>query len=227
VVFRAIKPMLPKRLNVSLAGDKVHKLAELVMLDCPEAVYRYLVSHWKHPAEELVIGASEPETILQRPQDWPALPSLEERMMYLDQMTYLPDDILVKVDRAAMGVSLETRVPLLDHRVVEFAWRLPLHMKIRNGQGKWLLRQVLYQYVPQALIERPKMGFGVPLDRWLRGPLRDWAEDLLSETRLEREGFFHPAPIREKWAEHLSGRRNWAYYLWDVLMFQAWLDGLK
>jgi asparagine synthase (glutamine-hydrolysing) len=226
-VFRAFKPLLPQRLQVSLAGDKVHKLAELVMLDSPEAVYRYLVSHWKHPAEELVIGASEPETILQRPQDWPALASLEERMMYLDQMTYLPDDILVKVDRAAMGVSLETRVPLLDHRVVEFAWRLPLHMKIRNGQGKWLLRQVLYQYVPHTLIERPKMGFGVPLDRWLRGPLKAWAEDLLSETRLKREGFFHPAPIREKWAEHFSGRRNWAYYLWDVLMFQAWLDGLK
>ncbi len=223
-VFRVFKPMLPKRLDVSLAGDKVHKLAELVTLDSPEAVYRYLVSHWKHPAEDVVIGAREPETILQRPQDWPELPWLEERMMYLDQMTYLPDDILVKVDRAAMGVSLETRVPLLDHRIVEFAWRLPLHMKIRHGQGKWLLRQVLYKYVPQNLIERPKMGFGVPLDQWLRGPLKAWAEELLSETRLRREGYFQPAPIRDKWAEHLSGRRNWAYYLWDVLMFQAWLE---
>jgi asparagine synthetase B (glutamine-hydrolysing) len=121
------------------------------------------------------------------------------------------------------GIDRDALALYLRHNVVEFAWRLPLHMKIRNGQGKWLLRQLLYQYVPHSLIERPKMGFGVPLDRWLRGPLRDWAEDLLSHERLTREGFFHPAPIREKWAEHLSGRRNWAYYLWDVLMFQAWL----
>jgi len=228
-VFALFGPLLPRRLRVKLAGDKMHKLAELVGLDSLEAMYRYLVSHWKHPAEELVIGATEPETILSRRADWPAdlaagRRPFEEVMMFLDQLTYLSDDILVKVDRAAMGVSLETRVPLLDHRVVEFTWRVPLSMKIRDGQSKWLLRQVLYKYVPKELIERPKMGFGVPLDQWLRGPLREWTEDLLSEARLKREGYLDPRPVRKKLQEHLSGRRNWAYYLWDVLMFEAWLE---
>ena len=208
-------------------GDKVHRGAGVMASRTAGELYHRMVSNWQDPAS-VVLGGQEPATVLTG--EAPALAGLSnvERMMVLDMLTYLPDDILTKVDRAAMGVSLETRVPFLDHRVVEFAWQLPLHYKLRPENGslttKWALRQLLYRHVPQTLIERPKMGFGVPIDSWLRGPLRDWAEDLLGEQRLRREGYFNPAPIRQKWAEHLSGQRNWQSPLWSVLMFQAWLE---
>ena len=212
--------------RVGRGSSKIWKGVEILGAPNPESAYRWLVSHCRNPSD-LVIGATEPPTVLTDCTVWPDLSDFEHRMMYLDTMSYLPDDILVKVDRAAMSVSLETRMPFLDHRVVEFAWRLPLPMKIRNGRGKWILRELLYKYVPEKLIERPKMGFGVPIDSWLRVPLRDWVEALLDETRLRQEGFFNPAPIRQKWAEHLNGRSNWQYHLWDVLMFQAWLEASR
>jgi asparagine synthase (glutamine-hydrolysing) len=216
--------LIPPRWRISEAGEKIRKIAEILSADSPEAVYLDLVSHWKEPAS-IVRGAAEPPTLLTSRESWACLPDYTAWMMYMDLVTYLPDDILVKVDRASMGVSLEARVPYLDdHRVVEYAWRLPLRMKMRNGQGKWLLRQVLYQYVPRQMIERPKKGFGVPIDAWLKGPLRGWAESLLGERRLKDEGFFNPKPIRQKWQEHLTGKHNWQYHLWDILMFEAWLE---
>jgi asparagine synthase (glutamine-hydrolysing) len=219
-------PLLPRHLRVSQSADKARLLAEILAVPSADALYRRLVSHWKYP-EVLVSNTREPPTALTDPVRCAYLADYTERMMFADMVSYLPDDILAKVDRASMGVGLEARVPLLDHRVVEFAWRLPLDLKIREGQGKWLLRQVLYRYVPKELIERPKMGFGVPIEHWLRGPLRDWAEELLDERRLKQEGFFDPTPIRQKWAEHLSGQRAGHYCLWDVLMFQAWNEYSK
>ena len=210
-------------LSMTRIGDKLHKGAVVLGSRSVADLYRGMVSHWSDPAS-VVLGATEHASVLTGFA--PNLQGLSdvERMMALDMLSYLPDDILVKVDRAAMGVSLETRVPFLDHRVVELAWSLPMNFKLRYGVTKWPLRQVLYRHVPRELIERPKMGFGVPIDQWLRGPLRDWAETLLSESRLRQEGFFDPSPIRRKWSEHLSGVRNWQYHLWDVLMFQAWLE---
>jgi asparagine synthase (glutamine-hydrolysing) len=156
-----------------------------------------------------------------------SIPGLVDRMMYFDTIAYLPDNILVKVDRAAMAVSLETRIPILDHRVVEFAWRLPRSLKFRNGLGKWLLRQVLYKYVPREMVERPKMGFSVPLAVWLRGPLRDWVENLIDPTRLKREGFFDYELIGKRWQQHKSGAVDWGDALWTVIMFQSWLGSQR
>jgi asparagine synthase (glutamine-hydrolysing) len=221
-----MKPLLPSSFHLATPGDKAQKLADVLMLDSGEDLFKRLTSHWDDPTS-LVIGSTEPPTRISDENQWPQTTSLEDWMMAMDAQTYMPDDILVKVDRAAMANSLETRVPMLNHHLVQFALTLPLDLKIKAGQGKWILRQVLYKYVPKELIERPKMGFGVPLDSWLRGPLRDWAEQLLSESRLTNEGYLHARPIRTMWQEHLSGKRNWQHKLWDVLMFQAWLEASR
>jgi len=187
-----------------------------------EGQYRQLISRWEHPLELVPNATEEYVTIHSDQQLHIDFPDPITRMQYCDMMTHLPDDILAKVDRASMGVSLEVRVPILDHRVVEFAWSVPFHMKIREGQSKWLLRQLLHQYVPPHLFERPKMGFGIPIGQWLRGPLREWAEDLLSEHSLKRDGILNPAPIRKRWEEHLSGTHDRTRSLWTIMMFQTW-----
>lgn len=214
--------LIPGRRRHALIGDKLHKGARVLASRTVDNLYLGMVSHLADPAT-WVINGREPVTQLTGNHAGLAGLNAVERMMALDAASYLPDDILVKVDRAAMGVSLEGRVPFLDHRVVEFAWSLPLEYKLKDGQTKWPLRQVLYRHVPRQLVERPKMGFGIPLHDWLRGPLKAWAEAALDEKRLREEGYFRPEPIREKWHEHLSGKRNWAYLLWNILMFQAWL----
>lgn len=218
--------IIPGGKSYASLGDKIHKGAGVLASNDSGQLYLSMVSQITNPAEWVIKGI-EPSTKLIN--NSPLLTEFNdiEQMMLLDTISYLPDDILTKVDRAAMGVSLEGRVPFLDHRIFEFAWTLPLDYKFRDGQTKWPLRQLLYRYVPKELIERPKMGFGVPIGDWLRGPLRDWAENLLSEDRLRQEGYFYPGIIRAKWAEHLSGKRNWQSQLWTVLMFQAWLENEK
>ena len=214
---------VPRSVRPPLIGDNIHKLASLLPLTDEDAVYRRLVSQWDEP-DKLVPGGREPQGILWDSPLRHDFMDFTERMQFLDTVTYLPDDILTKVDRASMAVGLEARVPLLDHRVVEFAWRLPPAMKVRGGKGKWLLRQVLGAYVPERLTDRPKMGFGVPIGRWMRGALREWTEGLLAEDRLRQGGYLEPAPIRKAWAEHLSGRRNHQHRLWAVLMFESWRE---
>jgi asparagine synthase (glutamine-hydrolysing) len=220
-LFHLLRPVIPN--SIRQPGDKAHKLAAYLAADSREKLYLCALSHWEDPAA-VVLNSREPNTVIQSISELTWLPSLDDVMMLADLMNYLPDDVLTNVDRASMAVGLEARVPLLDHRVVEFAWKLPQAYKIRGGTGKWILRQVLAKYIPQELIDWPKMGFTVPIAGWLRGPLREWAEDLLGESILVRHGLLESRAIREKWKEHLSGVRNWQHLLWGVLMFQDWFS---
>lgn len=223
----ALGTVVPGKQQVARLGDKAHKLAHrLKNVNSLDDLYRSLVSEW--PADSgVVVGAKRLPTRLDDGGVVAGIIESEHRMMLWDSLTYLPDDILCKVDRAAMGVSLETRVPFLDHRVAELAWRLPLGMKIRDGQGKWALRQVLYRHVPRELIERPKAGFAIPIGQWLLGPLRDWAEALLAPDRLRVQGLLNVELISTVWRQHLAGTHDWTPRLWAVLMLQAWLEEAK
>jgi asparagine synthase (glutamine-hydrolysing) len=212
--------VVPNKMRPRLAGDKIHKLARVLPEDSI-GFYRQLITQWPATAS-LVHGAGEHDDSLYSKATKDQFPDDVSWMQYLDMRTFLPDDILTKVDRASMAVALEVRVPLLDHRIVELSWRLPSRLKTRRGTGKWLLRQIAYKYVPSRLLERPKMGFAVPIDQWLRGPLKDWAADLLAEPAVNGSGLLQRAPIVEKWHEHQSGARNWQNFLWNVLMFEAW-----
>jgi len=213
---------LPKWPMLHNPGHKIHRLAELLRANTQEALYHKVISYWDEESPVVIGGHARP-TAFADPQQWACGLNFIESMMFLDLTNYLPDDIMVKVDRASMGVSLETRAPYLDHRLIEFVWRLPLAMKIRGAETKWILRQLLQRYIPTDLIKRPKMGFAVPVEHWLRGPLKNWTLDLLDPQRLKREGFLNAEPIEEKWREHLSKKRNWAHYLWNILMFESWL----
>ena len=220
--FSWLAPIIMRygRSGVSI-GDSLYKWSQAI--ESPESLYLKEVSSWKRPSH-LVLRSAEPTTVLTDKSRWLDGADFLQRMMFIDLLTYLPDDILVKVDRASMGVSLETRLPFLDHRIIEFVWKLPMGFRVNEGQTKRLLRKILYKYVPRELIERPKSGFSVPLADWLRGPLRDWAEALLDQRRLDEEGFLNSTLIHRTWREHLSNHLDWSHHLWYVLMFQAWLQ---
>jgi asparagine synthase (glutamine-hydrolysing) len=222
--YGKIEGILPQKMKVSLPTEKFYKLARaLRATSSPLAIYKRIVSIM-HTPEELVISGNELTTTLDSETLWQEIDNIVLTMVYLDLMAYHPDDILQKVDRAAMAISLETRVPYLDHDLVEFIMRLPLEMKICNGSSKWILRQVLYRYLPQELMERPKMGFAVPVGDWIKGSMRNWTEDLIAQSRIEQEGYFNTQAVGEMWQQHLSGRFNRTHELWNILMFQSWLE---
>ena len=222
-LYHIVSAALPQTLRLRQAGVKIHKLGEIIQEQSPDLIYRSLVSQWKSPGE-IIPGSKENETFLTKELGGISERDIEQRMMFLDGLTYLPDDLLVKVDRAAMGTSLETRIPFLDHRVVELAWRLPLEMKIKSGVGKKPIRKILENHLPRELFDRPKMGFAIPVGDWLRGSLRDWAEDLLSEKQLGDSNVFDVSKIRRVWARHLTEGSGLAYQLWTVLIYQSWRE---
>jgi asparagine synthase (glutamine-hydrolysing) len=223
VYNRVMEPFRPTPQGKEPNGQRLHRLADYARSRNIEEMHRKLVSWWRFP-DTAVIGGESPPSILA--DHLPPRGDLgdTERMMQLDMLAYMPDDILCKVDRATMAVALESRAPMLDHRVVEFAWGLPLDLKIREGRSKWVLREVLYRHVPREMMERPKMGFEVPIGLWLRGGLRAWAGDLLARDRLARDGVLAPDLIGQMWDQHLKGSHNWGLQLWNVLMFLAWAE---
>jgi asparagine synthase (glutamine-hydrolysing) len=225
-VFEHAGPVLPKNWHARMPGYKVHKLAGLLRSTDAHNMYARMSSHWFNP-ESVVLGTAVRTSMHPMNGEWLEFGNFGQQAMYLDTTSYLPNDILVKLDRATMVFGLEGRAPFLDPRILEFAWSLPREMKVQQNEGKWILRQILDRYVPRQLVDRPKMGFGIPLDSWLRGPMRDWAEALLDEHRLRHEGFFNPEAVRQKWNQHISGHGAWQYHLWDILMFQLWLQHQK
>jgi asparagine synthase (glutamine-hydrolysing) len=221
--INSVRKFISQSMGIAHISDKLDKIADIMSGRTADEMYQLLISQWANPSQ-LVIDAIEPTTVFTDETRKPHADCFIHQMMALDLLTYLPDNNLCKIDRAAMSVSLETRLPLLEHHVVQFAWSLPMNFKLRKGVAKWPLRQILYKYVPRKLIERPKRGFSIPIDSWLRGHLREWAENLLDESRLQHEGYLNAALVRKKWREHLSGNRNWQRQLWNVLIFQAWLE---
>jgi asparagine synthase (glutamine-hydrolysing) len=224
--WRTLEPFVPGELGRSPLAARALRAADMVASGGFERMYRDLVGQWREP-ESVVIGGHEPVDPIWMGELEDVVADERRRAQLIDVLSYLPEDILVKVDRASMAVGLEVRAPLLDQDVVEFSWGLTGDQLVRDGTTKWLLRQVLYRHVPPSLVERPKKGFGFPLAEWLRGPLRAWAEDLLEPARIAAAGYLHPDPITSKWQAHLTGAADWSYRLWCVLMFEAWRRDLS
>ena len=223
ILYNYLGKYIANRKDHKNIGDKLYKMADIVKINNPQDMYSSLISFWSN-TEEVVLNSSEPMSIPRDYDNWIGSLDDRENMMFLDTISYLPDDILTKVDRSSMAVSLESRAPFLNHSVIELSQRVPIEMKIKNGQGKWILRNILNDFIPSNLIDRPKTGFGIPIAEWLRGPLKEWAESLIDSSRLKDDGYFNPALITDMWKKHISKNRNYGHHLWSILMFQAWLE---